>query len=339
LQRKKVVFDIIAATFWGLLMQSISRLFAHGVLLSGLIVSGSCTVALAQAVGSHVECSPTSMASSWWPGTVIKVDAAGNCTVRLDQREGYAPNEEYFVPKKWVRAAAAAPANAGEAGGAGNQAANAPGGDFNAPPAAGNATQKGGEFAVGTRVRANNIHTPGEAHWHNGTISRMISPGLYAVHFDHNGLTLVVKQEWIKAGTGAPTVVPGQGGQNNGNQNGAGQNAAQNQTPANNSKGKGAPPDGLYQCNMISGGMYIHIGTLEIRGGTYRGLNKGAASHPFSVDGAGNMSLSQGLAGMPDGFTLKSVSYVGADHVGRPLIKIRYIGASNAHDTIDAVRE
>jgi putative heme iron utilization protein len=44
-------------------------------------------------------------------------------------------------------------------------------------------------------------------------------------------------------------------------------------------------------------------------------------------------------SGMPDGFTLKSVSYVGADHVGRPLIKIRHIGASNAHDTIDAVWE
>jgi putative heme iron utilization protein len=51
------------------------------------------------------------------------------------------------------------------------------------------------------------------------------------------------------------------------------------------------------------------------------------------------MNLSHGLAGMPDGFKLKSVGYVGADHAGRPLIKIRYIGASNAHDTIDAVRE
>ncbi len=320
------------------------RFFVHGVVLSGLILANTCSVALAQAVGSRVECSPTSMPTSWWPGTAIKVDAAGNCTVRLDQREGYAPNEEYFVPKKWVRAAAA-PAKAEEAVAANNQTNNATGGNFAMTAApAGNGVQKPGNFAVGTRVRANNIHTPGEAHWHNGTITRMISPGLYAVQFDHNGLDLVVKQEWIKAGTGAPTVVPGRGGQNNGNlnnanQNAANQNAAKNQAPANQSKGKGAPPDGLYQCNMISGGMYIHIGILEIRGGTYKGLNKGAASHPFSVDGAGNMSLSHGLAGMPDGFTLKSVGYVGADHVGRPLIKIRYIGASNAHDTIDAVRE
>lgn len=319
-----------------------TRLFAHSVLLSGAVIASSCAVAMAQAVGSHVECSPTSMPTSWWPGTVIKVDAAGNCTVRLDQREGYAPNEEYFVPKKWVRAAAAAPAKVEEAAATNNPTNNGAtaGGNFNTAAAmAGNAGQKNADFAVGTRVRANNIHTPGEAHWHNGTIARMISPGLYAVHFDHNGLTLVVKQEWIKAGTGAPTVVPGQGNQNNGNQNVDKPDTAQNKAPVDPSKGKGAPPDGLYQCNMISGGMYIHIGTLEIRGGTYKGLNQGAASHPFSVDGAGNMSLSHGLADMPDGFTLKSVSYVGADHVGRPLIKIRYIGASNAHDTIDAVRE
>ncbi len=314
------------------------RHFAHRALISGLIFASSCTGAIAQTVGSHVECSPTSMATSWWPGTVIKVDAAGNCTVRLDQREGYAPNEEYFVPKKWVRAAAT---KADEVGGndqIANQAGNAAGGNF-AGAAAGNGAQTPGGFAVGARVRANNIHTPGEDHWHNGTIKRMISPGLYAVHFDHNGLDLVVKEQWIKAGTGAPTFVPGQGNQNNGNQQTANKPAPQNQAPANQANGKGSPPDGLYQCNMISGGMYIHIGTLEIRGGTYKGLNRGAAAHPFSVDGAGNMSLSHGLAGMPDGFTLKSVSYVGADHVGRPLIKIRYIGASNAHDTIDAVRE
>jgi hypothetical protein len=311
-----------------------TRLISRCVLLSGLIFASTGTVALAQAVGSHVECSPTSMPTSWWPGTVIKVDAAGNCTVRLDQREGYAPNEEYFVPKKWVRAATA-PAKAEEAATADSQTRNLGGGDFNAAvTTAGNGEQKAGDFAVGTRVRANSIHTPGEAHWHNGTISRMISPGLYAVHFDHNGLTLVVKQEWIKAGAGTPTAVPAQVGQNAG-----GQDTAKNQAPANQTKGKGSPPDGLYQCNMISGGMYIHIGTLEIRGGTYRGLNKGSASYSFNVDGAGNMNLSHGLAGMPDGFTLKSVSYVGADHVGRPLIKIRYIGASNAHDTIDAVRE
>lgn len=316
-----------------------TRLISRCVLLSGLIFASTGSVALAQAVGSLVECSPTSMPTSWWPGTVIKVDAAGNCTVRLDQREGYAPNEEYFVPKKWVRAATA-PVKAEEAATTDSQTRNLGGGDFKAAATtAGNGAQKAGDFAVGTRVRANNIHTPGEAHWHNGTISRMISPGLYAVHFDHNGLTLVVKQEWIKAGAGAPTAVPNQGGQDAGAQATGGKDTAKNQAPTNQTKGKGAPPDGLYQCNMISGGMYIHIGTLEIRGGSYRGLNKGAASYSFSVDGAGNMNLSHGLAGMPDGFTLKSVSYVGADHVGRPLIKVRYIGASNAHDTIDAVRE
>ncbi len=49
------------------------------------------------------------------------------------------------------------------------------------------------------------------------------------------------------------------------------------------------------------------------------------------------MNLSAGLAGMPEGFTLKSVSCVTADSVGRALTKIRYIGHSNAHDVMDAV--
>lgn len=38
-------------------------------------------------------------------------------------------------------------------------------------------------------------------------------------------------------------------------------------------KGVGAPPDGIYQCNKFSGRSYIHIGTLEIRGGTYKGFS------------------------------------------------------------------
>jgi len=63
----------------------------------------------------------------------------------------------------------------------------------------------------------------------------------------------------------------------------------------------------------------------------------GAGFHPFSVDGGGTMNLSAGLAGMPEGFTLKSVSCVTADSVGRALTKIRYIGHSNAHDVMDAV--
>jgi putative heme iron utilization protein len=42
---------------------------------------------------------------------------------------------------------------------------------------------------------------------------------------------------------------------------------------------------------------------------------------------------------MPEGFTLKSVAYVGGDSKGRPMIKIRYVGPTGYHDTIDAVKQ
>ena len=85
--------------------------------------------------------------------------------------------------------------------------------------------------------------------------------------------------------------------------------------------------------------MMINIGKLEIQGNTYRGFNANAGFHPFTIDGNGNMSLSAGLSGMPPGFTMKTVGWVGSDSIGRPLIKVTYIGQSGAHDTIDAIKQ
>lgn len=293
----------------------------------------------AQGVGSRVEINPTGLPNTWYPGTVIKSDGSG-ASVLLDQREGYAPDEKYYVAKKWIRAAS------GGTGGVPSTAAV--GGSIGTTAGAPGA---GAALSVGQRVSANYIYVAKDEFWKSGVISRIISPGVYAVHFD-DGKDMVVKSDWVRSSS-APLPAAGETAKNiDGQPANHNAGASSRTTPAaytptppaphqseKHVAGKGAPPDGLYQCNMISGGMYIHIGTLEIRGNTYRAFNKNGGFHPFTVDGSGNMNFSAGLSGMPDGFKLTSCGYAGSDHVGRPLIKIRYVGASNAHDTIDAVRE
>ena len=304
----------------------------------GICVVMSCGSAFAQAVGSRVEINPTGLPNTWYAGTVIKSDGSG-ASVLLDQREGYAPDEKYYVAKKWIRGASANAAGAPGAAGAQGAAA--------AQQAAG-----GAALSVGQRVSANYIYVAKDEFWRSGVISRIISPGVFAVHFD-DGKDMVVKSDWVRPSSEAmPAANPNANAAGNTNAQAGNHNAAANQTAAaahttppaphqseKHVAGKGAPPNGLYQCNMLSGGMYIHIGTMEINGNTYRAFNKNSGFHPFTVDGSGNMNFSAGLSGMPEGFKLTSCGYAGSDHVGRPLIKIRYVGASNAHDTIDAVRE
>ncbi|QQR57791.1 MAG: hypothetical protein IPG59_22935 [Candidatus Melainabacteria bacterium] len=286
--------------------------------------------AIAQAVGSKVQVSPFSMANQWFGATVVEDLGGGSFKVRLDKRPGYPDGEEYVVAKKWMKAAAAgAPAA---------PAAN------NAPQPVNGGAQPGGEapeqtapqagFSIGQRVMANSIHTEG-SYWHPGTITGEPAPGMFEVHFDHNNLKLAVKKEWIKGGAPAKAnTAPAN-------------NANNNAVPATNAKanqggkadvGKGAPPSGEYTCNMLSGGMFIHIGTLEIQGNNYRGFTKSGPFHAYTTSG-GNLNLSSGLVSMPEGFTLKSVAYVGGDSKGRPMIKIRYVGPTGYHDTIDAVKQ
>lgn len=105
--------------------------------------------------------------------------------------------------------------------------------------------------------------------------------------------------------------------------------------------GKGAPPSGVYNCEKISGSMFMGLGKIEIRGNTYRGIDEAGRGtfHPFTVDSSGGISWSHGLTGLPDGWTLRSSYYAGPDHMGRPLIKIYYRSKSAWNDLIDCVRE
>lgn len=289
--------------------------------------------AFAQSVGSRVVCSPYSLDNQWLPGTVTAADSNG-FTVLLDPRPGYGSNEEYHVSKKWVRpggGAAPAPASSGGSPSNGSAAGNGAG---------------PGSFAVGQRVSANAISVYKDEYWKPGVITQML-PGAYAIKFDDSGLEMVVKDKNVRPGSAAMPAAGNNVTTNTGNQttppaptNGAATppRGPVVQTPKH-VPGKGTPPDGTYTITMLTGGMLITIGTLEISGNTYRGLNKTAGFHPYNIDGTGNMVFSGGLSGMPDGFKLTSSGYEGTDNYGRPLIKIRYVGPTNTHDTMDAIKQ
>lgn len=103
--------------------------------------------------------------------------------------------------------------------------------------------------------------------------------------------------------------------------------------------GKGAPPDGTYNCCKISGSSLINIGTIEIKGKTYRGLVAEGAFHAYTMDASGNITWTNGLAGMPEGWKLTTSEYTGPDSAGHPLIKVRYVSKSGNHEEVDAVKE
>ena len=111
------------------------------------------------------------------------------------------------------------------------------------------------------------------------------------------------------------------------------------QTPAEaGEQTAGAPPDGSYNCMKISGGQLISLGTLEIRGRTYRGMVAGDFA-PFTLETDGSLTLSKGLTGMPDGWQVDSVKYAGKNKQGRPLIRIAYHSKRGTKELIDAVME
>lgn len=303
--------------------------------LAALAVLFTAQACFAHAVGERIECSPLGLPNSYFPGTIIEDNGGGAYTVKLDPRPGRS-EEIYTVAAKNLRPIAAATGNAGQANngnagaaaGTGNNgafgAANAMAATGNAPVGA-NQPAGNGTFVPGQRVMANSIFVPGDEHYKAGTIVGQPAPGMFEVMFDHLGRKLAVKQEWIRPGGPARAATPANP-------------PAQAMHDAGRAPdaGLGFPPGGIYDCNMLSGGMLIHIGKLEIRGNTYRGFSAAGPFHTLGANG-NNLVLSGGLSGMPDGFKLTSCSYVGKDSVGRPLIKIRYIGQSNAHDVIDAV--
>ncbi len=137
---------------------------------------------------------------------------------------------------------------------------------------------------------------------------------------------------------GSPRLAPGN--QKPGPPNAAPQKPPAAQTPPAAEKGIGAPPDGIYTCNKISVGKYIHIGTLEIRGNTYKGFSSQQGKfHPYTLSGSGDINWTGGLSSFPDGWTLKPGKYVGPDNNGHPRIRIYYTSDRGAAEVIDATKE
>ena len=102
--------------------------------------------------------------------------------------------------------------------------------------------------------------------------------------------------------------------------------------------GPGPAPDGVYTLMKISGGSLIGLGTLEIKGKTYRvGDDQNFA--PFTQDATGNITWSAGLNIMPDGWKLGKSAFVGLDELKRPMIKINYMSPRQAAEVIDCVKE
>jgi hypothetical protein len=103
----------------------------------------------------------------------------------------------------------------------------------------------------------------------------------------------------------------------------------------------GAPgpvPDGVYNLNKISSGRLMGLGTLEIKGTSYRvGDDKSFA--PFTLDAGGNITWSAGLNFMPEGWKLGTSTFIGLDEFKRPLIKIHYLSPRSAAEVIDCVKE
>jgi len=106
---------------------------------------------------------------------------------------------------------------------------------------------------------------------------------------------------------------------------------------ANSSAHAATVPEGEYTLSKIGSGRLMMLGTLEIKGATYRLNNEGAFA-AFTIDAEGKITWSAGLNIMPEGWKLGE-SKLSKDEQGRPLIRINYTSPRNAAEVIDALKE
>jgi len=99
----------------------------------------------------------------------------------------------------------------------------------------------------------------------------------------------------------------------------------------------GPVTDGEYTLMKISGGSLIGLGSLHIRGNTYRVGDEGSFK-PFTIDAKGLIVWSAGLACLPDDWKVVKTIH-SKDNSGRPLLKIHYLSARGTADLIDALKE
>lgn len=218
-------------------------------------------------------------------------------------------------------------------------------------------------LTVGSRVLASPFSMPDN--WYNATILKVV-PGGYVVRLDqkpgiHYGDLFKIPDTSVKAGNvgPAPPLPPMDAnearrlGIDPGLIGGAGQNAHGNtgvvasaysrpeyppQARNDNVKGLGRPPDGHYELYKISGSSFIRIGSIDMKGNTYRGLVAEGAFHPYTMDADGGITWTNGLVGMPPGWKLLKSFYTGLDPGGKPRMEVKYMGIHNTLETADATR-
>lgn len=345
-----------------------NRTYFKGILVAGSVLSmlSSALSSFAEAPGKHwmnvgdsVEVdklqSSTPGLAVWRTGKIIQVNRNSNSyLVDVDGEQLTIINND-----NWVKPGAAQADPPGQAGGA-QGAAPAGGAAMPAAPGGfGGGARGGGGFAVGSLVKVDKImaSTAGAAMWTVGKVVGINQKNNSIDVLTDDGIrrTIVNSPDWIKPGDAGDTfkAPPANGGNNAGNPGNTGNagnagNAGNKANPGANKgtpewekrKGLGAPPNGSYivhKARTYNGGTDIELGRIVIQGNSYSGMDGGGMA-PYTMNGD-SIVWTNGLNGMPNGWTIISSKYIGADEHGRPLIRIWYRSArSGALDVLDAYR-
>ncbi len=102
-----------------------------------------------------------------------------------------------------------------------------------------------------------------------------------------------------------------------------------------------APPSGTYGCTIFQAGTMATlavIGTLEIRGNTYRGFEQQGPFAPYTVAGR-QIGLSAGLKGLPNGWRIIEAKDARPDRAGKMMIELTYLSRINAKGFIHCVKD
>ncbi len=111
--------------------------------------------------------------------------------------------------------------------------------------------------------------------------------------------------------------------------------AARADAPAKSTKAVTALPDGNYSGVDKS----VNLGSMEIKGTTYRGLVTEGDYHDYTIDGSNTITWKSSLSGLEDGWKLTSSSYLGPNKAGKPVIKIGYTTADGKAASMEAVHD
>lgn len=275
--------------------------------------------------------------SMWRTGRILEVHKDMNSyLVKVDDgsKRTIINSDDWIKPAKGVPPAAAAQPQA--------ETLNAPQqSTFNRVDNSSAFTQ----FQVGQTVNVDRLmaSTPGAAQWTTAKIVAVNEKmnSIDVITPDGIRRSIVNSPNWIKPGGGP---LPGPAAPHENLPPAANTAKAPPQTEWDRDAGHGKPPDGRYTCHKLSGyvsggGHDIDLGTLDIMGGNYRGMDPGGAVAPYTVNGE-QLIWTRGLDGLPNGWQIKSSKYIGADERGRPLIRIFYQAATRgALECIDCYKE